>query len=152
MDRWSSLRVRNLVVDEGGAVLVEVTVVMTIMLVFLLGAIEFLFIFYQHNAAAKAVQVGSRIAAVSDPVARGLNQMTLAVLGPSVPPGAAMPEPESESCRKAARPVAQMSNRRGARTIDISMSANENSRRRIMREIVANGRQLSRRHRLWHCS
>jgi hypothetical protein len=92
MDRWPSLSARNLVVDERGAVLVEVTVVMTIMLVFLLGAIEFLFVFYQRNAAAKAVQVGSRIAAVSDPVARGLNQITLAVLGPSVPPGAAMPE------------------------------------------------------------
>src|SRR5439155_12772422 len=68
MDRWPSLSASNLVVDERGAVLVEVTVVMTIMLVFLLGAIEFLFVFYQRNAAAKAVQVGSRIAAVSDPV------------------------------------------------------------------------------------
>ena len=92
MDRQPSFSARKLVVDERGAVLVEVTVVMTIMLVFLLGAIEFLFVFYQRNVAAKAVQVGSRIAAVSDPVARGLNQMTLAVLGPAVPPGAAMPE------------------------------------------------------------
>ena len=47
--------------DESGAVLVEVTVVMTIMLVFLLGSIEFLFVFYQWNAAAKAVQIGSAL-------------------------------------------------------------------------------------------
>src|SRR6516165_4850614 len=62
--------------DERGAVLVEVTVMMTIMFVFLLGAIEFLFAFYQWNAAAKAVQIGARIAAVSDPVAIGLNRLS----------------------------------------------------------------------------
>jgi Flp pilus assembly protein TadG len=77
--------------DESGAVLVEVTVVMTIMLVFLLGSIEFLFVFYQWNAAAKAVQIGARIAAVSDPVAGGLNGLSTAVVGSLVPPGAAMP-------------------------------------------------------------
>jgi hypothetical protein len=77
--------------DESGAVLVEVTVAMTIMLVFLLGSIEFLFVFYQWNAAAKAVQVGARIAAVSDPVAGGLNGLSFAVVGAAVPPGASMP-------------------------------------------------------------
>jgi hypothetical protein len=92
MDRWPSFSAKKLVVDERGAVLVEVTVVMAIMMVVLLGGIEFLFVFYQRNAAAKAVQVGSRIAAVSDPVARGLNQMALTVLGPEVQPGAAMPQ------------------------------------------------------------
>ena len=39
-----------------------------IIFLFLLGAIDFLFAFYQWNAAAKAVQVGARIAAVSTPV------------------------------------------------------------------------------------
>jgi Flp pilus assembly protein TadG len=77
--------------DESGAVLVEVTVMMTIMFVFLLGSIEFLFVFYQWNAAAKAVQVGARIAAVSDPVAGGLNGLSMTVLGSAVPPGSAMP-------------------------------------------------------------
>jgi Flp pilus assembly protein TadG len=77
--------------DERGAVLVEVTVVMTIMFVFILGSIEFLFAFYQWNAATKAVQIGSRIAAVSDPVAVGLNSLSTAVVGASLPPGAAMP-------------------------------------------------------------
>ena len=52
--------------DETGSVLVEVTVVMTIMFVFLLGSIEFLFVFYQWNVASKAVEIGLRIAAVSD--------------------------------------------------------------------------------------
>jgi hypothetical protein len=77
--------------DRNGAVLVEVTVVMTIMLVFILGSIEFLFAFYQWNAAAKAVQIGARIAAVSDPVAAGLNNLSLAVVSATVPPGSAMP-------------------------------------------------------------
>jgi uncharacterized protein (UPF0333 family) len=81
---------RTLLCDARGAVLVEATIMMSIMLVFLLGAIEFLFVFYQFNAAAKAVAVGARIAAVSDPVATGLNGIATAVLG-SVLPGAAMP-------------------------------------------------------------
>ena len=77
--------------DEEGAVLVETTVVMTILVVFILGSIEFLFVFYQWNAAAKAVQIGARIAAVSDPVAAGLNDLSAAVVGPLAQPGAAMP-------------------------------------------------------------
>jgi len=78
--------------DERGAVLVEVSVMMTIMFVFLLGSIEFLFVFYQWNAAAKAVQVGARVAAVSDPVAGGLSGLSTAVVGSAVPPGAPMPD------------------------------------------------------------
>ena len=76
--------------DEAGAVLVEVTIMMSIMLIFLLGSIEFLFVFYQFNSATKAVQIGARIAAVSDPVATGLKSLTTAVLG-TVQPGAPMP-------------------------------------------------------------
>jgi Flp pilus assembly pilin Flp len=77
--------------DEHGAVLVEVTVMMTIMFVFLLGSIEFLFAFYQWNAAAKAVQIGARIAAVSDPVAGGLNQLSISVTDSIAVPGDSMP-------------------------------------------------------------
>jgi Flp pilus assembly pilin Flp len=77
--------------DEHGAVLVEVTVMMTIMFVFLLGAIEFLFAFYQWNAAAKAVQVGARIAAVSDPVAEGLNSLSVSAASFNATPGDPMP-------------------------------------------------------------
>ena len=71
--------------------LVEVTVMMTIMFVFLLGSIEFLFVFYQWNAAAKAVQIGARVAAVSDPVAEGLNRLSMGVVGSLAAPGDAMP-------------------------------------------------------------
>ena len=77
--------------DECGAVLVEVTIVMTFMFVLVLGGIEFLLLFYQWNAAAKAVQIGARLAAVSDPVAGGLNGLSAAVVTAAVPPGAAMP-------------------------------------------------------------
>jgi len=50
MDRRPSTLARAIALDERGAVLVEVSIVMTIMLVFLLGAIEFLFVFYQRKA------------------------------------------------------------------------------------------------------
>jgi len=85
-------------------VLVEVTVVMALMFVFILGSVDFLFAFYQWNAAAKAVQIGARIAAVSDPVAIGLNGLSAAVVNSFVPPGAVMPnylvrcEGRSETC------------------------------------------------------
>jgi len=92
MARSPSMSARVVSRSESGAVLVEVTIVMTIMFVFLLGSIEFLFVFYQWNAAAKAVQIGARIAAVSDPVASGLNGLSLTVFSPSVPPGAPMPD------------------------------------------------------------
>ena len=77
--------------DHRGAVIVEVTIVMTFMFVLVLGGIEFLLLFYQWNAAAKAVQIGARLAAVSDPVAGGLNGLSAAVVTAAVPPGAAMP-------------------------------------------------------------
>ena len=77
--------------DQNGAVLVEATVMMIIILVFVLGSIEFLFVFYQWNAATKAVQIGARLAAVSDPVALGLNNLSAAVEDSSLSPGDRMP-------------------------------------------------------------
>ena len=62
--------------DETGGVLVEATVMIVIMFVFVLGSVDFLMAMYQWNAAAKAVQVGARIAAVSDPVATGISTIT----------------------------------------------------------------------------
>lgn len=82
---------RHCIRNADGAVLVEVTVVMTIMLVFIFGSIEFLFALYQWNSATKAVQIGARIAAVSDSVAAGLNNLSFAVVSASVLPGDAMP-------------------------------------------------------------
>ncbi len=73
--------------NQDGSVLVEATVMMTIIFVFVLGGIDFLFAFYQWNAASKAVQLGARIAAVSDPVAQGLKGLSTAVVGTSGNPG-----------------------------------------------------------------
>jgi hypothetical protein len=84
------MRPASILRDDRGAVLVEVTIMMSIMLIFLLSSIEFLFVFYQFNAATKAIQIGARIAAVSDPVATGMSSLTTAVLG-TVQPGAPMP-------------------------------------------------------------
>jgi Flp pilus assembly pilin Flp len=89
MDAVSPIRLWR---DSTGAVLVEVTVVMVLIFVFILGSIDFLFAFYQWNAASKAVQIGARIAAVSDPVAIGLNGLSAAVVNSFVPPGAVMPD------------------------------------------------------------
>jgi len=77
--------------DSNGGVLVEATIMIIIMFVFVLGSIDFLFAFYQWNAATKAVQMGVRIAAVSDPVARGLNGLSAGVVSASLRPGSAMP-------------------------------------------------------------
>ena len=77
--------------DQHGAVMVEVTIMLSITLILVFGAIDFLLLFYQWNAAAKAVQIGARLAAVSDPVASGLNRLSQAVVSASVAPGAAMP-------------------------------------------------------------
>jgi Flp pilus assembly pilin Flp len=100
----ASMPIKRLSRDETGAVLVEVTVVMALMFIFILGSIDFLFAFYQWNAASKAVQVGARIAAVSDPVAIGLNGLSAAAANSFVPPGASMPgflvrcEGRNETC------------------------------------------------------
>ena len=42
--------------DTNGGVLVEATIMITIMFVFVLGSIDFLFALYQWNAATKAAQ------------------------------------------------------------------------------------------------
>jgi Flp pilus assembly protein TadG len=78
--------------DQEGSVFIEATVMIPIIFLFVLGAIDFLFAFYQWNVAAKAVQVGLRIAAVSDPVADGLIGLSNQVLNNSVLAGrSAMP-------------------------------------------------------------
>jgi hypothetical protein len=54
--------------ETHGGVLVETTVMLSILLVFMMGSVDFLMAMYQWNAAAKAVEIGARIAAVSSPV------------------------------------------------------------------------------------
>ena len=77
--------------DQSGGVLVETTIMLTIVLLVVIGGIDFLFAFYQWNAATKAVEIGARIAAVSDPVAIGLNRLSAAVMSPTLNPEDRMP-------------------------------------------------------------
>lgn len=76
--------------DQNGGVLVETTIMLTIILLIIIGVVDFLFGFYQWNAATKAVEIGARIAAVSDPVAVGLDRLS-AVVSPALNPGDPMP-------------------------------------------------------------
>jgi hypothetical protein len=62
--------------DETGSVLLEFTVTMFVFLVFLFGAVEGGLLFYQWNIATKAVQLGARLAAVSNPVSSDLLTLT----------------------------------------------------------------------------
>ena len=77
--------------DQSGGVLVETTVMLTIILLVVIGSIDFLFAFYQWNAATKAVEIGARIAAVSDPVAIGLDRLSAAVMSATLNPEDPMP-------------------------------------------------------------
>src|SRR6476620_9572406 len=73
--------------DQDGSVMIEAAIMIPIIFVFVLGSIDFLMAFYQWNAASKAVQLGARIAAVSDPVAQGLGDLSTNVVGTSGNPG-----------------------------------------------------------------
>ena len=77
--------------DEAGAVFAEFAILLPVIVLVLGGSIDFLYAFYQWNAAVKAVEVGARIAAVSDPVALGLNQFTNQALFNGAAPGTTMP-------------------------------------------------------------
>ncbi len=57
----------------------------------LFGIVEFANVFYQWNAATKAVQLGARLAAVSDPVSDNLTPTNMSGLSSSVLPGDPMP-------------------------------------------------------------
>src|SRR3954470_21750140 len=63
---------RTLRRDNAGAVMVEFALVLTLTLLLTGGILEFLFAFWQWNAATKAVERGARIAAVSNPVPSNL--------------------------------------------------------------------------------
>lgn len=78
--------------NHDGSALVEVTILIPIIFVLLFGAVDFLLAFYQWNAATKAVELGARIAAVSDPVASGLNNISTDVLSSTVTAGSPMPD------------------------------------------------------------
>ena len=77
--------------DEIGSVLVEFAILLPIVVLVLFGSVDLLYAFYQWNAAAKAVEVGARIAAVSDPVAVGLNSLSNVAVLNGVNTGGTMP-------------------------------------------------------------
>jgi TadE-like protein len=76
---WASSppsRLRSLWRDPGGAVAVEFGLVGSLFILLLFGILEFGAAFWQWNQATKAVQLGVRLAAVSNPVSSDLKTMT----------------------------------------------------------------------------
>jgi hypothetical protein len=78
--------------DEDGGPLVEVAIILPILILFLFGGIDFMNALYQWNAAAKAAEIGARIAAVSDPVASGLTSIAEEAVSSSLASGGPMPD------------------------------------------------------------
>lgn len=54
--------------DQSGTTTIEFTIVMVLFLTLTFGIVEFGYMLWQYNSAAKAAQLGARMAAVSDPV------------------------------------------------------------------------------------
>ena len=77
--------------EQSGAVFAEFALLLPMVVIIVCGAIDFLNAFFQWNAAAKAVEVGARIAAVSDPVATGLNGLSNRALFDGAEPGSPLP-------------------------------------------------------------
>ena len=80
---------KNIWRDESGAVLIEFTAAAFTFFIILFGVVEFANVYYQWNAATKAVQLGARLAAVSNPVAEDL--LTLTGMEDGALPGDPMP-------------------------------------------------------------
>ena len=83
---------RSFASDENGTTMVEMAIVASLLFTVVLGFVDFGYAFYQWNAANKAVQVGARLARISDPVASGLALETrtaasLCDVGKPVPAG-----------------------------------------------------------------
>lgn len=77
--------------DHTGAVFAEFAILLPIVVLVVCGSIDFLYAFYQLNAAAKATEVGARIASVSDPVAVGLNDLPDEAVLNGEQPGGVLP-------------------------------------------------------------
>jgi len=61
-------RLRQLGRDQSGTTTIEFTIVALLFLLLTFGLVEFGNMFWQYNSAAKAAQLGARLAAVSSPV------------------------------------------------------------------------------------
>jgi Flp pilus assembly protein TadG len=75
--------IRRFATSEDGATMVEMAIVSTLLFTLLLGFVDFGNAFYQWNAATKAVQIGARLASISDSVATNLT-----AAAPTATPGA----------------------------------------------------------------
>lgn len=62
--------------DETGATLLEALMVMPIVLVAISALVEFGYAMHQWNQSAKAMQLGARLAAVSDPIPADMSALT----------------------------------------------------------------------------
>jgi hypothetical protein len=67
--------------DTEGAAFLEFTVFAGVFFSLLFGIVEFTLAYYQWNAATKAVQLGARLAAVSDPMTSQISQASWDVTG-----------------------------------------------------------------------
>ena len=76
--------------EDDGATLVEFSIVMMLLFTVVLGFVDFGYALYQWNAASKAVQVGARLAAVSNPVASALETFTGHDAAVTTPGGASL--------------------------------------------------------------
>ncbi|TGQ34580.1 TadE/TadG family type IV pilus assembly protein [Mesorhizobium sp. M4B.F.Ca.ET.214.01.1.1] len=75
--------IRRFAKSEDGATMVEMSIVSVLLFTLVLGFVDFGYALYQWNAATKAVQIGARLASISDPVATALT-----TAGPISSPGA----------------------------------------------------------------
>ena len=62
--------------DQSGTTTIEFTIVMLLFFLLTFGIVEFGFMFWQYNSAAKAAQLGARLAAISNPVWEELTSVT----------------------------------------------------------------------------
>jgi hypothetical protein len=74
-------RLTRLWSDTDGAAFLEFTVFALFFFTLLFGIVDFTFAYFQWNAATKAVQLGARLAAVSEPIAAGLRSRPWKVAG-----------------------------------------------------------------------
>lgn len=75
--------IRRFAKSEDGAAMVEMAIVSTLLFALTLGFVDFGYALYQWNAATKAVQIGARLASISDPIATALTSAA-----PTTTPGA----------------------------------------------------------------
>jgi len=75
---------------EDGAVTVETSLIIMMLIILTGGAIEASYAFYQYNGAQQAARTGARIAATSNPVSTSVNTMT--GLSNTVSQGQAFPD------------------------------------------------------------